>query len=390
MLARFRERAGGYDESNSFPNEDLQELRESGYLRAFVPAEMGGLGWSLEQTCRAQRRLGAHAPATALAVNMHLIWAGVGRLLHAVGDDTADGVLRDIANGEVYALGISEPGNDLALLDSVVEAVPDGEGGYTYTGTKIFTSLSPVWTRLGIFGRDDSGAEPRLMHGVVLRDDAGVEILEDWNTVGMRATQSHTTRLNSVHIPAERILAAVPVGPNAHPLMFGIFSNFLLLLSSVYLGISDRAIELSVEAANARTRRSAAGATLAADPVVRDEVARMAMRQEVSATLVSATAHGIDALAASGSLEGAPMWFPKLQLSKHEATRTARENVEAALGIVGGAAMRRDHELARLYRDVAAGIFHPSQDRSVREAFAAGLFPPSSDDASAEGADSSR
>ena len=37
MLARFRERAGGYDESNSFPNEDLQELRESGYLRALVP-----------------------------------------------------------------------------------------------------------------------------------------------------------------------------------------------------------------------------------------------------------------------------------------------------------------------------------------------------------------
>lgn len=72
MLARFSERMPRYDAENRFFTEDFFELRASGYLTLPVPAELGGRGFTLPDVVRAQRRLGYHAPATALAVNMHL------------------------------------------------------------------------------------------------------------------------------------------------------------------------------------------------------------------------------------------------------------------------------------------------------------------------------
>jgi alkylation response protein AidB-like acyl-CoA dehydrogenase len=227
LLDRIRSRAPGYDRDNAFFADDLDELRAAGYL-----AER-----SLSATSTDQRLLAAHAPATALGINMHLVWVAVARILRERGDDSLAWVLADAAAGEVFAFGNSEPGNDLVLQDSITEAVPLPDGGYAFTGTKIFTSLSPAWTRLGVFGRDNSDPEnPTLVHGFLLRSDGGVRILDDWDTLGQRATQSHTTVLDGAVVPAERIVRTVPVGPSADPFIFAIFAAFETLIASVYAG----------------------------------------------------------------------------------------------------------------------------------------------------------
>src|SRR5262245_13224932 len=77
MLARFDERAPVYDRENRFFTEDFEELRASGYLLAAVPAELGGSGLRLDEVMRLQQQLAYHAPATAVAVNMHLYWTGL-------------------------------------------------------------------------------------------------------------------------------------------------------------------------------------------------------------------------------------------------------------------------------------------------------------------------
>lgn len=371
LLAAFRERASRYDVENEFPTADLDDLRDIGYLKLLVPREFGGLGLSLEQTARMQARLASAAPSTALAVNMHLITTGVARVLRARGDDSLDWVAKEAANGEVIGLAISEPGNDSVTFDSTVTAVPDGEGGYTFTGTKFFTSLSPVWTRLWIFGRDDSGDEPRLVHAMLRRDDEGIHIHDDWDTVGMRATQSCTTSLSGVHVPAERVIGYSPVGPNGSPLVFGIFANFLLLIGACYVGLGDRAVELAIESAHRRMSHSREGAPYADDPAIRDLVARMGMRQLAARTLVESTARDVDEIANHGA-----SWFPRFTVAKHDASNAARATVADALEVVGGASFRSSSELGRLYRDVAASIFHPSQDRVVRAGVANWLLGP--------------
>src|SRR5690606_6391213 len=94
----------------------------------------------------------------------------------------------------------------------------------------------------------DGPEGPWLVHGILTRDDAGVTTLDDWDTLGMRATQSRTTKLEGAVIPDERITRFLPIGPNADPFIFALFANFLTLIASVYAGIGDRALELAVEA----------------------------------------------------------------------------------------------------------------------------------------------
>src|SRR5690606_6756763 len=158
--------------------------------------------------------------------------------VHDRGDTSTDVVLTEAAAGEVFAFGVSEAGNDLVLFGSASEARPDGEGGYAFHGTKIFTSLSPAWTRLGTFGTDATGADgPRSVWGCVTRDGGGVEVKEDWDTMGMRASQSCTTVLTGAHAPAERVVRRIPPGPTADPFIFAIFASFEILLAAVYTGI---------------------------------------------------------------------------------------------------------------------------------------------------------
>ncbi|MGA1838891.1 acyl-CoA dehydrogenase family protein [Herbiconiux sp. 11R-BC] len=372
LLARIRSRAAQHDRENTFPHDDLRELTEVGYLRMFTPVADGGLGFGLARVAREQTRLATAAPATALAINMHLVWTGVAHVLLERGDDSLAWVLRDAAAGEIFAFGNSEAGNDLVLFGSTTAAVPGADGSYAYTGRKIFTSLSPVWTRLGVFGRDDSDPEhPLLVHAFLDRSAAGVTTVEDWDTLGMRASQSNTTLLDGAVAPAERVFRKLAPGPSADPLIFGIFSNFEILLAAVYTGISQRAIELAVEAAHRRTSLKAGGRPYAHDPDIRWKVAEAGIAHDGIVPQIEALAADVDALAAHGAA-----WFPKLVGLKVRATESARFVVDQALRVAGGSAIYSSSELGRLYRDVVAGIFHPSDGESAHSTVANSLLGP--------------
>ena len=97
VLDRVHERAPVHDRENTFPHDDLADLVGVGYLTAFVPERLGGAGLTLEEVAREQVRLAAAAPATALAVNMHLVVTGLAALLVGRGDDSVEFVLRDAA-----------------------------------------------------------------------------------------------------------------------------------------------------------------------------------------------------------------------------------------------------------------------------------------------------
>lgn len=373
LLERIRGRAAGYDRDNAFFHEDLEELAAAGYLKIFVPASDGGLGLGLAAAAQLQRRLAAAAPATALAVNMHLVWTGVAHVLAARGDSSLDFVLKEAAQGEIFAFGNSEAGNDSVLFDSLTTAVPDATGGYSFTGRKIFTSLSPAWTRLGIFGKDTTAGdgEGQLVHGFITRDTPGYEILADWDTLGMRASQSNTTVLDGAVVPAERIFRKLPVGPNADPLIFAIFACFETLLAAVYTGLGERALDLAVEAVKRRTSFKNGGRSYAQDPDIRWKVADAAMAMDALYPQLSSVAADVDALAEHGA-----QWFPKLVGVKVSATETARTVVDLAVRVSGGSSYFRGSELERLYRDVLAGMFHPSDDESAHNTVANAWLGP--------------
>ena len=372
LLARIAARAAAHDREGSFPHDDLAELLAAGYLAALVPADRGGWGLTLEQLTQEQSRLAAAAPATALAVNMHLVWTAVAKTLHDRGDGSLDFVLDEAAAGEVFAFGVSEAGNDLVLFGSTVEARTLPDGSVAYSGTKTFTSLSPVWTRLGTFGLDAASDDaPRIVWGFLDREATGIEIVEDWDPLGQRATRSDTTHLRGAIARPERVVRRLPPGPNPDPLVFGVFVNFEILLASVYAGISHRAVRLAVEAATRRTSMKLGGAPRAEDPDVRRRVAQAALLDDALDPQVRALARDVDARADHGRL-----WFAKASGLKVRVTEQAKAVVDQAILVGGGSGYAASSELSRLYRDVLAGAFNPSSADSALSTIATALLGP--------------
>lgn len=370
LLERIRSRAAGYDRDNRFPDEDLAELRDAGYLSILVPADRGGAGLGLAEASVLQQRLAGAAPATALAVNMHLVWTGVAKVLRDRGIDDLAFVQTGAAAGELFAFGISEAGNDLVLFGSDTEAVPLPDGGYAFTGTKIFTSLAPAWTQLGLHGLDTTSPDgPKLVYAFVPRTDA-VTTRDDWDTVGMRATQSRTTVLQGAVAPPDRVVRRVAPGPNPDPIVFGIFSVFEVLLASVYTGLARRALELAIEAATRRTSKKT-GRPLSQDPDIRWRIAEMALAYDALVPQISGVAGDVDALADHGS-----RWFSLLSGLKHRAVSAAKQIVDEAVLVSGGSSYFAASELGRLYRDVLAGLFHPSDPESAHATVAAAWLGP--------------
>ncbi|MCT9622864.1 acyl-CoA dehydrogenase family protein [Curtobacterium sp. C2H10] len=369
LLERIAARAPGYDAANAFCTEDLDELRAAGYLRLGVPVERGGAGLGLAATTAVQRRLAEAAPATALGLGMHQVWVQAARAVTARGGSFLQAVTDHAADDHLLAFGVSEPGNDAVLFDSLTTAEPDGDGGYRFTGTKVFTSLAPAWDVLSVFGKDGSGPEPRLVHGFVLRSDGDDEHLDDWDTLGMRATQSRTTKLHGVHVPADRIVRTLPVGPNHDPLVFGVFAAFELLVASVYVGIAARAVSLAVSAVRSRTALD--GTPRSADPDVRRAIADMRGTVDAIELQVTSLARSVDELDDLG-----PRWFPLLVGTKARAVDAAQHVVDEAMRVVGGGAYRAGGELARLARDVRAGQYHPSSRDSAARTIAASVLGP--------------
>src|SRR6516162_6625159 len=143
ILDHCASRTAEYDRENRFFTEDFQELRDAGYLLMAVPAELGGLGMNLAEVCQEERRLARRSPATALAMNMHVYWTGMAADLWRSGDKSLSWLLEEAVNGEVFAAGHGEAGNDFPVLLSTAKA-ERVDGGYQFHAHKIFGSLTPV------------------------------------------------------------------------------------------------------------------------------------------------------------------------------------------------------------------------------------------------------
>jgi len=363
LLETIASRAAEVDESNTFPHEDLDDLREAGYLKAFVPREFGGHGLTTEEICETQTLLAKASPATALGINMHQIIVGLGRHLVANGVDAGRQILEGAAAGELFAFGISEPGNDRVLFGSITEAKPEDDGGYSFTGLKVFTSLAPVWTKLMTYGHSEEN-DGMSIFAILDRDLDKIEIKDDWDVLGMRGTQSNSTMLNGAYARPEQILSKVKPGPSKEPVVFGIFAWFETFLAATYLGIGLRAIEVAAEYVHKR-RSVLNDDVYANDPAIRWRLADAAIRMNSAQAEVTLIARDLDANADRGA-----MWYPQLSAAKNAAAEASKFAVEEAIRSSGGSSYSNSNELSRLYRDVLAGLFQPSDQESLHSAWA--------------------
>jgi alkylation response protein AidB-like acyl-CoA dehydrogenase len=353
MLARFDERAPQYDRDNCFFHEDFEELRASGYLTVAVPEEFGGLGLKIDEVAKLQRRLAYHAPATAVAVNMHIYWTGVAADMWRAGDKSCQWILEEAGAGKVFAAGHGEAGNDLPLFLSTATA-ERVDGGWEITGHKIFGSLSPVWDYLGVHAMTTDTDAPQIVHGFLSRDATRYRIEPTWDVLGMRATESNDTILDHAFVPdAQTSLVCATGFAGATMFQLGIFAWALFGFSAVYAGAARRAYDMTLDAAKRRTAL-ALTRSMAYHPEVQHYVAEMRMKLElIDAYLERSTSDW----AAGVEYED---WPVKIVSTKYTVVTNAFDVVDRALDLSGGSGIFKRTRLEQLFRDARLGRIHPA------------------------------
>jgi alkylation response protein AidB-like acyl-CoA dehydrogenase len=365
MLARFAGRAASYDRENRFFQEDFDELRAARYLLMPLPAQFGGADMSLAEVSREQRRLAYHAPATALAVNMHLYWVGNASDLWRRGDHSLEWLLREAAAGEIFAAGHAESGNDIPILLSTTKA-ERVDGGYRFTGRKQFGSLTPVWTRFGLHGMDTSDPkQPKVVHAFMPRDTRGYTIKETWDALGMRATRSDDTILENVFVPDRYIARVLPAGAaGIDAFVLGIFAWGLTGFGNIYYGLARRALDQTIASVQKKTSL-ALSRSMAYHPEVQHAIAEMVIELE------SIEPH-LEKLAEdwSNGVDHGAQWPAKIFAAKYHAVEGAWRVVDRGLDLAGGAGIFRSLGYERLVRDARLGRIHPASSFLTHEVVA--------------------
>ncbi len=365
MLARFASRAAACDRENRFIDEDFEELRAAKYLLLPLPSEFGGAGMTLAEVCREQRVLAYHAPATALAVNMHLYWLGVAADLWRRGDASLEWILREAAAGEIFAAGHAESGNDIPILLSTTNA-ERVEGGYRFTGHKHFSSLTPVWTRFGMHGMDTSNpAQPKIVHAFMPRDSSGYKIKETWDVLGMRATRSDDTVLENVFIPDRYIVRVLPPGgAGIDSFVLTAFAWALTGFGNVYYGLAKHALDQSI--ASVKSKGSLAlTRSMAYHPEVQHAIAEMVIELESIGPHLDAVAEEW-----SNGVDHGAAWPAKIFAAKYRAVEGSWRVVDLGLDVAGGQGIFRAAGYERLIRDARLGRIHPANSFLAHEVVA--------------------
>jgi alkylation response protein AidB-like acyl-CoA dehydrogenase len=361
MLARFDQRAPVYDRENRFFDEDFEELKASGYTRCALPVDAGGSGLALDEYTQLVRRLAYVAPATALATNMHCYWTGLATDMRKMGDDSMQFVIDRAAEGKIFCALHGEPGNDLPLLLSTAGA-ERVEGGWQISGHKIFGSLSPVWDYGGLHAMDTSDPEhPQIVHAFLPREARGYQIMDTWDTLGMRATQSQDTILEKAFVPDELVALVCPAGfAGAGLFQVGIFAWALMGFAATYLGAAKRAFDLTVENLPKRTSIGVNG-TMANHPEFQHTVADMRVAYDAAEAMLERTCADWAA-----GVEHAD-WPVRLVGTRKFVIDQAFAIVDNAMDLTGGAGAFKRNRMEQLFRDVRMGRFHPGNTMLAHE-----------------------
>jgi alkylation response protein AidB-like acyl-CoA dehydrogenase len=360
----FATRAERHDREGSFPVENIEALRRSGASAATVPSELGGLGVdSVHDYVAGVNRLGRGDGSTALAANMHIFrtWfiARAWRAAQATGSDEEAArwasLLRRIASGEVVIAAIlTEAGADHLHLRTEATRT---DAGWVLTGRKSFGTGSPAADLLGILCRYRD-ADGRLRMGLahVSTKSPGVEIKDNWDALGMRASGSHDVVFANCLVPAADFIDTGPWGEYTERYLAGNVVGTLGLVA-VFLGIAEAAREHVLA-----SLKTGHGRRLAERRSVQHAVAEIEIRLATSRAMVARTGTTLDSFFQTHGLGPLPMdglheVMKEFQCTKWAVTRQAIEVVDLALTLSGGAGYLSRSPLSRLYRDVRAGPF---------------------------------
>jgi acyl-CoA dehydrogenase len=351
--------ADDVDTAGRFPSEAFAAVRESGLLGALVPLEYGGPGCSMTEFAGAVTALAEHCASSGLILAMHGIQ--VACIVRHGSHETLERVLPALISGELLlANANSEVGlyGDRRNSICALEATPDG-----YRLEKRASCVSYGESADGILATarrtPDSPPNEQVM-AICLPPSLKVERTGDWNTLGLRATQSVPCLLSAEITPDllledyGEVFAQTSLPASA------------ILLSSVWLGISEAAARRAHITVRSQARKLRAADPGALPPPSALRLAELTVTLHQARAMIAYGAAEYER--AKDTTEVATIGFSALMDSvKLSSSTLVGDIVRKAMGICGMAGFANDTptSLARLARDAAAAPLMVNNERAL-------------------------
>lgn len=340
---QFGEQAVWLDATDGFISKNYMALRERRVFSALIPLEYGGGGATHIEMCAFVRGLGRLCPATALTLSMHQHLVSA-----AVANDRAGrpgrALLDKVAASELIL--VSTGANDWLESNGSAQLV---DGGWRISAVKPFASGSPIGdVAVTSVVYDDPVEGAQVLHFPLPLKAEGVTFMDDWQTMGMRATGSQTVKFDEVFVPEAAVALRRPRG-GFHPAFSVILTVAMPLIMSVYVGVAEAAASIARQRAAIRP----------------DGPLTALLLGELENALTTAQIACDDMVRLANDLDFDPTveLANRILVRKTVCARHVIETGEKALEASGGAGFFRKVGLERLLRDLHAAQFHPLQEK---------------------------
>lgn len=358
LLDTLRASAVVRDQTGGHAAQEKELLREHGLLTLSIPREHGGDGQRWPEIYRLVRRVAEVDSALAHVLAFHHLQMATVLIYGSPAQQRR--WLGDTARRRVWW------GNAMNPLDTRLVARESADG-FLLNGLKGFcsgTTGSSFMTLSAL--HQESG---KVMLGVVPTVQEGIRILDDWDPIGQRQTDSNTVEFHDVPLRGAEILRAHDTEQTAFHTLRTCFAQ--LVLVNLYAGIAGGALEEARRFAltQARPWVHAGAASVAQDPLVLQRFAEMH---------VQVTAAGAMADRAGDLLENAYRRGPELDVkmrgdvavaiaeAKVLAHRAGLHASQELFEVVGARGTRATLGFDRFWRNVRTHTLHDPLDYKLQ------------------------
>ena len=324
------------DRTKEFPIEVFKKLSEMGMMGLPFSEEYDGGAADTTSFAIVTEELSRACASTGITYSAHISLGGAPLNLFGT-EEQKKKYLTPICTGESFgAFGLTEPNAGSDAGGTQTTAIEDGDD-FVISGTKVFITNASHAKHLAITAITGMNDGKKEISAIIVPTDAeGFTIIDNYEKMGLNASNTTELVLDNVRVPKENLLGERGMG----------FQQFLITLDGGRIGIGamavgvaqaafDRALQYSKE-------RKQFGKTLSEFQVTQFKLADMAMKIELARNMVYKAAWLKD--------EGRP-FSKEAAMCKLYASEISMEVADEAIQIHGGYGYMKEYEVERYMRD---------------------------------------
>lgn len=324
------------DRTKQFPTEIFKKLSEMGMMGLPFAEEYGGGGADTTSFAIVTEELSRGCASTGITYSAHISLGGAPLNLFGT-EEQKQKYLAPICTGESFgAFGLTEPNAGSDAGGTQTTAVEDGDD-YVINGSKVYITNASHAKHLALTAITGTENGKKEISAIIVPTDAeGFTIIDNYEKMGLNASNTTELVLDNVRVPKENLLGTQGNG----------FRQFLVTLDGGRIGIGAMAVGIAQAAFDRALKyskeRKQFGKTLSEFQITQFKLADMAMKIELARTMVYKAAWLKD--------QGRP-FTKEAAMCKLYASEIAMEVADEAIQIHGGYGYMKEYEVERYMRD---------------------------------------